>query len=74
MMPVRRKLRQADPKMLAEATSVDDPITAEDFQAALAKTRSSISQEQLQRFKKWADDYGAVWLSRNDLSQGWNGW
>ncbi|KAL8450781.1 hypothetical protein Emag_003069 [Eimeria magna] len=67
MQPVRRLLRGAPPEALLkgalkpdDVSLIKEPVTADDFKAALDSTRPSVSAEAALRYAKWNDAYGST--------------
>lgn len=62
-MPMReciRNLNTEDYKNLS-LTQIDLPIQKEHFELAIKKISPSVSSEDVKRYKKWMDEYGAEW-------------
>ncbi|CAD7092010.1 unnamed protein product [Hermetia illucens] len=61
MMSMRRKICGISPSEIKQIRreEVDLPITLQDFQDAMARTRKSVSAADIAKFEKWMDDYGS---------------
>lgn len=62
MMSMRRRIQGLTPEQI-KAIPKDElnmPITAQDFQEALAKVSKSVSEEDIEKYVKWMDEFGAV--------------
>ena len=67
MMPMRRKLLSVRAKGGLNAENVnkikedvDVPISMKDFKEALANTSKSVSNVDLEQYKKWMDQFGST--------------
>jgi katanin p60 ATPase-containing subunit A1 len=67
MMPMRRNLMKMRAKggINSEVVDkikneVDVPISFNDFKEALSNTSKSVSNQDLERYKKWMDQFGAT--------------
>ena len=67
MMPMRRKLLAVRAKGGINAENVnkikedvDVPISMKDFKEALANTSKSVSNVDLEQYKKWMDQFGST--------------
>jgi len=67
MMPMRRKLLSVRAKGGLNAENVnkikedvDVPISFKDFKEALANTSKSVSNVDLEQYKKWMDQFGST--------------
>ena len=67
MMPMRRKLMSIRAKGGVNAENVqkmkedvDVPISMKDFKEALANTSKSVSNVDLEQYKKWMDQFGST--------------
>ncbi|XP_055546909.1 katanin p60 ATPase-containing subunit A-like 1 isoform X1 [Wyeomyia smithii] len=61
MMAMRRHINGLTPmeiKMIRRE-QVDLPVTAQDFQDAMVKTRKSVSANDVARYETWMDEYGS---------------
>ena len=66
-MPMRRKLLSVRAKGGLNAENVnkikedvDVPISFKDFKEALANTSKSVSNVDLEQYKKWMDQFGST--------------
>ena len=62
MMSMRRRIQGLTPEQI-KAIPKDElnmPITAQDFQEALSKVSKSVSEEDIEKYVKWMDEFGAV--------------
>jgi len=64
MMPMRRILLEGK-RTVREIAEMQDkftvPLMMEDFTDAIKNTSKSVSQAQLDDYKKWMDEFGSVW-------------
>lgn len=61
MMGMRRKITGRPPSEIKKIRreEVDLPVTAQDFQEAIVRTRKSVSLADVARFEKWMNEYGS---------------
>lgn len=61
MMAMRRKITGRSPSEIKQIRreEVDLPVTEEDFNDAMARTRKSVSQNDIVKFEKWMEEYGS---------------
>lgn len=62
MMGMRRLTANLSPqeiKLIPQEEILDIPITADDFEQAIAHTSPSVSSEDIHKYTKWMDEYGA---------------
>ncbi|XP_059607752.1 katanin p60 ATPase-containing subunit A1 [Phlebotomus argentipes] len=61
MMTIRRKITGCSPSEIRQIRreEVDLPITTQDFRDAMARTRKSVSMNDVARFEKWMDEFGS---------------
>lgn len=62
MMSMRRRIQGLTPEEI-KAIPKDElnmPITAQDFEEALAKVSKSVSEADIEKYVKWMDEFGAV--------------
>ncbi|EAT42264.1 AAEL006182-PA [Aedes aegypti] len=61
MMAMRRHINGLTPSeiKMIRREEVDLPVTAQDFQDAMAKTRKSVSANDVARYETWMDEYGS---------------
>lgn len=61
MMAMRRMITGRSPSEIKKIRreDVDLPVTEQDFQEAMLRTRKSVSLNDVARFEKWMDDYGS---------------
>lgn len=61
MMAMRRKITGRTPSEIKKIRreDVDLPVTEQDFQEAMLRTRKSVSVNDVTRFEKWMDEYGS---------------
>ncbi|XP_055606105.1 katanin p60 ATPase-containing subunit A1 isoform X2 [Uranotaenia lowii] len=61
MMAMRRHISGLSPSeiKMIRREEVDLPVTAQDFQDAMAKTRKSVSANDVARYETWMDEYGS---------------
>lgn len=61
MMSMRRKITGRSPAEIKQIRreEVDLPVTEQDFQEAMQRTRKSVSASDVDRFQKWMDEYGS---------------
>lgn len=61
MMAMRRKITGRSPSEIKQIRreEVDLPVTEEDFNDAMARTRKSVSQSDVVKFEKWMEEYGS---------------
>ena len=62
MMSFRRRISGLRPDEVRNIPKheLTMPTTNEDFIEALKKVNKSVSQEDLEKYKKWMDEYGSV--------------
>lgn len=61
MMPMRKKLAQGKvnfDELAKMEKELDVPIEMSDFKAALKNISKSVSQENLEDYAKWMDEFG----------------
>ena len=61
MMAMRRLIKGRTPSeiKMIRREDVDLPVTAQDFQEAMQKTKRSVSANDIQRYEGWMDEYGS---------------
>lgn len=61
MMTMRRKITGRTPSEIKKIRreEVDVPVTADDFEQAMVRTRKSVSAGDIERFEKWMEEYGS---------------
>lgn len=61
MMAMRRKITGRSPSEIKKIRreDVDLPVTEQDFQEAMLRTRKSVSVNDVARFEKWMGEYGS---------------
>lgn len=61
MMTMRRKITGRSPAEIKKIRreEVDLPVTAQDFQDAMLRTRKSVSVVDIERFEQWMNEYGS---------------
>uniref|UniRef100_A0AAG5CUD8 Katanin p60 ATPase-containing subunit A1 n=1 Tax=Anopheles atroparvus TaxID=41427 RepID=A0AAG5CUD8_ANOAO len=61
MMAMRRHINGLSPSeiKMIRREEVDLPVTAQDFQDAMVKTRKSVSANDVARYETWMDEYGS---------------
>lgn len=61
MMSMRRKITGRSPAEIKQIRreEVDLPLTEQDFQEAMLRTRKSVSASDIARFEKWMAEYGS---------------
>lgn len=61
MMAMRRRICGKSPSeiKLLRREEIDLPVTFNDFEDALSKTRKSVSMSDVERFEKWMNEYGS---------------
>lgn len=61
MMSMRRKITGRSPNEIKQIRreEVDLPVTEQDFQDAILRTRKSVSASDVAKFQKWMEEYGS---------------
>ena len=61
MMPMRRQIFGRSPEEIRQIRreEIDLPITLQDFQDAMQRTKKSVSADDVLRFEKWMEEYGS---------------
>lgn len=61
MMAMRRHINGLSPSeiKMIRREEVDLPVTGQDFQDAMLKTRKSVSANDVARYETWMDEYGS---------------
>lgn len=61
MMSMRRKITGRSPSEIKQIRreEVDLPVTEQDFNDAMVRTRKSVSANDVTRFEKWMEEYGS---------------
>lgn len=61
MMSMRRKIVGRSPAEIKKIRreEVDLPVTEQDFNDAMLRTRKSVSDSDVTRFEKWMDEFGS---------------
>lgn len=61
MMSMRRKITGRSPSEIKQIRreEVDLPVTEQDFQEAVIRTRKSVSECDVVKFQKWMEEYGS---------------
>lgn len=61
MMSMRRKITGRSPSEIKQIRreEVDLPVTEQDFQEAVLRTRKSVSESDVVKFQKWMEEYGS---------------
>lgn len=60
-MAMRRKIMGKTPaeiKMI-KREDVDLPVTSDDFEEAISKTKKSVSEGDVKKFEEWMSEYGS---------------
>ena len=62
MMSMRRQISGRSPSEIKQIRreDVDLPITMQDFQDAMARTKKSVAIGDIDKFEKWMEEYGSV--------------
>ena len=60
-MSMRRMILGKTPAeiKLIKREDVDLPVTAEDFDEAVSKTKKSVSENDVKKFEEWMSEYGS---------------
>ena len=61
MMSMRRKIAGLKPSEIKNLNKaeLDLPVTKQDFMDAIAKCNKSVSQEDLEKYEKWMEEFGS---------------
>lgn len=61
MMSMRRKITGRSPAEIKQIRreEVDLPVTEQDFEDAILRTRKSVSAIDVAKFQKWMEEYGS---------------
>ncbi|KNC96074.1 uncharacterized protein SPPG_08465 [Spizellomyces punctatus DAOM BR117] len=61
MMSMRKRIRGLSPEQIRSISKeeLEAPATKEDFEAAISKIQSSVSQADLKRYQEWMDEFGS---------------
>jgi len=61
MMAMRRQINGRTPAEIKKIRreDVDLPVTTQDFQEAISRTRKTVAECDVVRFEKWMDEYGS---------------
>lgn len=61
MMAMRRQISGRSPAEIKQIRreDVDLPITLQDFQDAMTRTKKSVSVDDVNRFERWMEEYGS---------------
>lgn len=61
MMSMRRKITGRSPAEIKQIRreEVDLPVTEQDFQDAVLRTRKSVSAGDVEKFQKWMQEFGS---------------
>lgn len=61
MMAMRRKINGRSPSEIKQIRreEVDLPVTEDDFNEAMLRTRKSVSKNDVAKFEKWMEEYGS---------------
>lgn len=61
MMCMRRKISGCTPAEIKKMkkSDIDLPVTAQDFEEALAKCKKSVSINDVSRYQSWMEEFGA---------------
>ncbi|KAI9095921.1 P-loop containing nucleoside triphosphate hydrolase protein [Phlyctochytrium arcticum] len=61
MMSMRKRIKGLTPEQIRGIAKeeLEAPATQDDFDAAISKTQSSVSQADLKRYKEWMDEFGS---------------
>ncbi|TPX57668.1 hypothetical protein PhCBS80983_g03682 [Powellomyces hirtus] len=61
MMSMRKRIRGLKPEEIRSLPKeeLEAPATKEDFEAAISKIQSSVSQADLKRYQEWMDEFGS---------------
>ncbi|KAJ3021943.1 Katanin p60 ATPase-containing subunit A-like 1 [Thoreauomyces humboldtii] len=62
MMSMRKRIRGLKPEEIRSLPKeeLEAPATKEDFEAAISKIQSSVSQADLKRYQEWMDEFGSM--------------
>ena len=62
MMSMRKRIKGLTPEQIKNLSKqeLEVPSTAEDFDAALSKIQSSVSQADIKRYEEWMKEYGST--------------
>ncbi|KAJ3178330.1 Katanin p60 ATPase-containing subunit A1 [Geranomyces variabilis] len=62
MMSMRKRIRGLKPEEIRNLPKeeLEAPATKEDFEAAISKIQSSVSQADLKRYQDWMDEFGSM--------------
>ncbi|KAJ3165666.1 Katanin p60 ATPase-containing subunit A1 [Geranomyces variabilis] len=62
MMSMRKRIRGLKPEEIRNLPKeeLEAPATKEDFEAAISKIQSSVSQADLKRYQDWMDEFGSI--------------
>lgn len=61
MMSMRRKITGRSPAEIKQIRreEVDLPVTEQDFEDAILRTRKSVSESDVAKFQKWMEEFGS---------------
>ncbi len=61
MMVMRRRVAGLKPEeiRILPKEELDLPVTQQDFDEALKKCNKSVSQDDLEKYEKWMDEFGS---------------
>lgn len=61
LMAMRRRIVGKTPSeiKLIKREDIDLPVTADDFNEAIGKTKKSVSEADIKKFEEWMDEYGS---------------
>lgn len=61
MMSMRRKITGRSPSEIKQIRreEVDLPVTEQDFEDAILRTRKSVSESDVVKFQKWMEEFGS---------------
>lgn len=61
MMSMRRKITGRSPAEIKQIRreEVDLPVTEKDFEDAISRTRKSVSESDVDTFRRFMDEYGS---------------
>lgn len=61
MMSMRRKITGRSPAEIKQIRreEVDLPVTEQDFEDAILRTRKSVSESDVVKFQKWMEEFGS---------------
>lgn len=62
MMGMRRVIADLEPEQIKQLSAKDFemPVTKQDFVEAIVKTNRSVSNEDIVKYNKWMQEFGAL--------------